>query len=111
MPKVRWTRKHGIRILGPYRWDRDNHFICYVAPPDLLDVLTNQDFQLMEEDDFAAFEGIGREQAETFKLAGYATFADLIDAESTELAHTMDVPLEQALAWQEQARNLILTVE
>jgi hypothetical protein len=111
MPEIRWTRKLGIRILGAYRWDRENHYICYVRPPDLLEVLTNPDFELVEEDDFSAFEGIGRERAETFTLAGYATFADLIDAEPTELAHAMDVPLEQALAWQAQASAFMETVE
>lgn len=46
--KVRWLRQVGRRIIGAYVWDDGNERTALVELADLLEVLTNPDFELAE---------------------------------------------------------------
>jgi hypothetical protein len=106
MPIIRWTRAFGRRELGPYVWDTDNLYRCYVRPEDYLEVITNPDFVVVERDNFYLLDGLEKEAADELEWAGIVTFAELVEAPAAAIAARCGLDADQIRAWQDQVRAI-----
>jgi hypothetical protein len=113
MPKVQWTKKMGVRVLGAYRWDEENEFQCYVKPGDALDVLTNPDFRLASDEvRTVAVDGISPRMAQhLLDECGIASLSDLMSVRASTVAKAAECDTKVVKEWQERAKALIEKIE
>jgi predicted flap endonuclease-1-like 5' DNA nuclease len=107
MPKIRWTRGHGRRVLGEYVWDESNGYVAAVHPDDALEVLTNPDFELDEDSErVTLLKGVGDKHAQTLlDECGIADLCDLLPMDATTVSSLTGIKAETVAEWQKQARE------
>jgi hypothetical protein len=106
MPLIKWTKRFGRRVLGPYVWEEANLYRCEVRPEDYVEVITNPDFAVVERDLFYVLDGVEREDVNALEWAGVVTFAGLLAEPAEAIAARCDLAPDRIRAWQDQVRAI-----